>query len=229
MPLPHLSTRMQRILYPFPSHSSIHITFVPALFIPVLILAEERQCSFCHPLFLISQVANSYTQCTKYNYTSRKKKTKDPNIQPCISSSILSLFVSLIYSWLSNFIFFLLHVLHLLLSFIQSLDYKEYRHIVQTSVPVSSSKQKTSTKQRKETWKPHLLHKALQMQCLLAMLQLFCATANASLELTCFGAEILLSGTSTFCESQCTLGGEHRALSLMQVKKKKVIQTRSSI
>lgn len=30
--------------------------------------------------------------------------------------------------------------------------------------------------------------------------------------LTCSRAKIPLSGTSTFCESQCTLGGEHRAL-----------------
>lgn len=58
------------------------------------------------------------------------------------------------------------------------------------------------------------------MQCLLAMLQLFYATAHASLELTCFRAEIPLSGTSTFCESQCTLD-EHGALGLMQISKLK--------
>lgn len=62
----------------------------------------------------------------------------------------------------------------------------------------------------KETWKPHLLHKALQMQCLLAMLQLFCASAHASLELTRFKAEIPLPGTFTFCKA-VTLRGEHRA------------------
>lgn len=164
----------------------------------------------------------------------QKEKAKDPKFQLYISCSIFNLFVSLIFSCLSNH-FFSLRVLHLLLSSLQPLDYIEYRHIVQTSVPISLSssilnrkmqpkkKEEKKIKKEKETWKPHLLHNALQMQCLLAMLQLFCTTAHASLELTCFRAEIPLSGTSTFCESQRTLG-EHGALSLMQISKfKKII------
>jgi len=83
----------------------MHNTFILPLFIPAFILAEEGQCLFCYPFFLISHVANSYTQCTKYNYINRNKKAKDPKIQPYVSSPVLSLFVSLIYKCFLIFFF----------------------------------------------------------------------------------------------------------------------------
>lgn len=159
-----------------------------------------------------------------------RKKAKDQKIPSYVFSSILSLFVSLIYACLSTIL--CLHALHPLLSSVQPLDYKGYRQCPNFLLFFFYSKHKTSTKrqqQKKEIQKPHLLHKALQMQCLLAMLQLFCATAHASLELTCFRAVITLSGTFTFCESQCAPGGEHRALGLMQVQKTPKIHTNQVI
>lgn len=68
----------------------------------------------------------------------QKEKANDPKFQLYIFCSIFNLFVSLIFSLLSNH-FFLLHVPHLLMSYLQPLDYIEYRHIVQTSVPISLS------------------------------------------------------------------------------------------
>lgn len=83
----------------------------------------------------------------------------------------------------------------------------EGRHTMQNSILFSSSilNRQPQPNKKKETWKPHLLHKALQMQCLLAMLQLFCASAHASLELTRFKAEIPLPATFTFCKAVYTL------------------------
>lgn len=71
MPLTHLPAGMQKIFYPsLFSLPHKHITLI--LFIPAFILAEEGQCLFCHPLFLIVPVVNLYTMHKIQPYKHKK-------------------------------------------------------------------------------------------------------------------------------------------------------------